>query len=91
MKKTEIINTKTGKLQGYIEEGVQIFKGIPYAEPPICELRLNTPKSKKPWNDVLQALDYKPVAPQPPPYDDYFPPPPQEEADCLNINIWTPC
>jgi len=90
IKKTKIIDTKTGKLQGYIEEGVQIFKGIPYAEPPIGELRLNAPKSKEPWNDILQALDYKPVAPQPPPFDDYFPPPPQKEADCLNLNIWTP-
>jgi len=90
LKKTEIIDTKTGKLQGYIEGGVHIFKGIPYAEPPIGELRLNAPKSKRPWNDVLKASDYKPVAPQPPPITDYFPPPPQKEADCLNLNIWTP-
>ena len=90
MNKTKIINTKIGKIQGYIEEGVQIFKGIPYAEPPIGELRLNAPILKKPWNGVLEAVEYRPVAPQPPPYQPLFPPPPQSEADCLNLNIWTP-
>lgn len=90
MKKTEIINTKTGKIQGYIGDGIQIFKGIPYAEPPIGNLRLNAPEPKKPWEGVLEALDYKPISPQPPPYTEYFPPPPQSEEECLNLNIWTP-
>jgi len=90
MKKTEIINTKTGKIQGYIGDGIQIFKGIPYAEPPIGNLRLNAPEPKKPWEGVLEALDYKPISPQPPPYTEYLPPPPQSEEECLNLNIWTP-
>jgi len=42
-KKTEIMETKAGKIQGYINKDISIFKGIPYAEPPIGELRLNTP------------------------------------------------
>ncbi|UCE14674.1 MAG: carboxylesterase family protein, partial [Candidatus Heimdallarchaeota archaeon] len=87
LKKTRIIYTETGKIQGYIEDGAHVFKGIPYAEPPVGELRLNAPESKKSWNDVLVALEYMPVAPQPP---DNFPPSHQNEADCLNLNIWTP-
>jgi para-nitrobenzyl esterase len=85
-----IVETSTGKLKGYEYEGVKIFKGIPYAEPPIGELRLNAPEPKKSWNGVLDASEYKPVVPQPPPYQSYFPPPPQSEEECLNLNIWTP-
>jgi len=85
-----IVETKTGKIKGYEVNNLKIFKGIPYAEPPIGELRLNAPEPKKPWNGVLDASDYKPVAPQPPPYNSYFPPPPQSEEECLNLNIWTP-
>lgn len=73
MKKTEIITTKAGKIQGYIADGIQIFKGIPYSEPPIGDLRLNAPMAKKPWEGVFEALDYKPISPQPPPYTEYLP------------------
>ena len=37
--KTDIIETKSGKVQGYSENGIEIFKGIPYVEAPIGELR----------------------------------------------------
>ena len=90
MNKTEILKIHPGKIQGYIEDGISIFKGIPFAEPPIGELRHNAPNAKRPWEGVLQALEYGPVSPQPPPYSDYFPPPPQSEVDCLNLNVWTP-
>jgi para-nitrobenzyl esterase len=90
LKKTKIITTRTGKIQGYIDKEISIFQGIPYAEPPIGDLRLNAPILKIPWEGVLEALYYKPIAPQPPPFTDYFPPPPQDEVECLNLNIWTP-
>jgi len=54
MEKTEIIKIKTGKLQGYIKDGISIFKGITFAEPPIGELRLNNPIPKKPWDGSLK-------------------------------------
>ncbi|MHA1930983.1 MAG: carboxylesterase/lipase family protein [Promethearchaeota archaeon] len=85
-----IVEINNGKIKGYEADGVKIFKGIPYAEPPTGDLRLNTPVAKKPWNGVLDASDYKPIAPQPPPYTSYFPLPPQSEEECLNLNIWTP-
>jgi para-nitrobenzyl esterase len=89
-KKTKIIETNTGKLQGYIDKDISIFKGIPYAEPPIGELRLNAPVLKSSWDGILEAMNFGPIAPQPPPYTNYFPPPQQSEADCLTLNIWTP-
>ena len=90
LKRTEVIELKFGKLQGYINEEISIFKGIPYAEPPVDELRLRAPIIKNSWDGILESIKYRPVAPQPPPYRRDFPPPPQSEADCLNLNIWTP-
>ncbi|MFX1312415.1 MAG: carboxylesterase/lipase family protein, partial [Promethearchaeota archaeon] len=90
MKRTEIIETKTGKLQGYIDRGLSIFKGIPYAEPPIGELRLNNPILKKPWDGIFEALKFGPEVPQPIGPDTPLPRPIQNEEECLTLNIWTP-
>jgi para-nitrobenzyl esterase len=90
VKKTEIIDVKSGKIRGYIKKDLYVFKGIPYAQPPIGELRLNAPVLKTSWDGVLEAMRFSPIAPQPPPYTNYFPPPPQSEANCLTLNIWTP-
>lgn len=85
-----IAEIKNGKIQGYDGDGIKIFKGIPYAEPPIGDLRLNIPKPKGPWEGVLNATKYKPIVPQPPPTTNFFPPLPQSEEECLTLNIWTP-
>ena len=53
MNKSDIINTTSGKIHGSKETGLVTFKGIPYAEPPIDELRFSPPVAKKPWDDVL--------------------------------------
>lgn len=95
MEKTEIIETNSGKVQGYIDEGIHIFKGIPFAEPPIGDLRFKPPVKKKPWAGVLDAIEYGPLPLQGNmPLMDLllqmlgleF----QESEDCLTLNIWTP-
>lgn len=90
MKKTKIIEIKSGSLQGYFDKGIEIYKGIPYAEPPVGELRFNAPKPKESWNGVLKAIEFGPMAPQPPSHFTQLPPPPQSEEKCLTLNIWTP-
>lgn len=90
MKKTRIIEINSGKLQGYIDKSIEVFKGIPYAEPPIGDLRFNAPMSKKSWSGVLEATNFGPVAPQPPSPFTPQPAPPQSEEGCLTLNIWTP-
>jgi len=89
MKKTDIIKTTTGKLKGCLEKGLYVFKGIPYAQPPIGDLRYRDPVEKEPWDGILEATEFGPIAPQP-----YIPASsikdhPQSE-DCLTLNIWTP-
>ncbi|MHA1194455.1 MAG: carboxylesterase family protein [Promethearchaeota archaeon] len=61
MEKTRIIETKIGKVQGIIEENTEIFRGIPYAENPVGELRFKHTSPPKKWDDILQADDFGPL------------------------------
>ena len=91
LNKTSIIETKSGKVQGYIKNGIQIFKGIPYAEPPLGELRFSPPIEKKPWDDVLDSTKYGPCSFQGyTALEEWFGKLQPESEDCLSINIWTP-
>ncbi len=86
-----IVETTSGKVRGYGRRGVIKFKGIPYAEPPIGDIRFKPSVSVKPWKDILDATNFSPIAPQPPPEIEarYTRNMPQNEADCLTLNIWT--
>ncbi|MFX1427099.1 MAG: carboxylesterase/lipase family protein [Promethearchaeota archaeon] len=86
-----IVETTYGKVRGYSRRGVIKFKGIPYAAPPIGKLRFRPPAPVKPWNDVLDATEYSPIAIQPPSRLEamFGEPLPQNEAECLTLNVWT--
>ncbi|MHA1914742.1 MAG: carboxylesterase/lipase family protein [Promethearchaeota archaeon] len=91
MKKTEIIKTESGNIQGYTENGIEIFKGIPFAEPPIGDLRFCPPVIKKPWDGVFDSTKYGPCAYQGfTNLEEWFGKLEHESEDCLNLNIWTP-
>jgi para-nitrobenzyl esterase len=91
MEKTEVIETRSGKIQGYVDKGIQIFKGIPFAEPPINDLRFKAPIRKRPWEDIFDATEYGPYAFQGySPLQEMFKEEIQESEDCLTLNIWTP-
>ncbi|MFX1490364.1 MAG: carboxylesterase/lipase family protein [Promethearchaeota archaeon] len=92
MNKTDIIETKSGKVQGYIRDGIQIFKGIPYAASPVGSLRFSPPAEREPWSNTYDATKYGPYV-----YQGYTPlealfgkPGWESEKDCLTLNIWTP-
>lgn len=87
---TKIIDTTSGKLRGYRDHGLDVFKGIPYCERMIGDLRFTPPVPNKPWLGILDATEFGPICPQniAPMYR--FPPMPQSEPDCLTLNIWTP-
>jgi len=89
MKNTAIIKSSTGKLKGYLENGLCIFKGIPYAQPPIDDLRFRDPVEKEPWQGILEAVKFGYIAPQPDIVGSSIRYHPQNE-DCLTLNIWTP-
>jgi len=57
-----IVEVNCGKIKGYTENNLQIFKGIPYAEPPVGDLRFSPPQTKKPWDGVLETIEFDPCA-----------------------------
>ncbi|XP_055676711.1 acetylcholinesterase [Lutzomyia longipalpis] len=74
---------------------VYAFLGIPYAKPPMDELRFAPPVSHPGWNGTLIARDFQPICPQierSPLEDssDYNPLASHTSEDCLFLNVWTP-
>ena len=85
-----IVSTRQGKLRGKrVAPGILRFAGIPYAQPPVGELRFKPPRPPQPWNGIRDARDFGPVGIQV--YDDftgdYFL---NQSEDCLSVNVWTP-
>jgi para-nitrobenzyl esterase len=90
MERTEIIDTKAGKIQGIKDDGIEIFKGIPYTERVVGNLRFNPPVPAKRFPGVFHATEFGPVSPQVISPKLISAPYPQSEPDCLTLNIWTP-
>jgi para-nitrobenzyl esterase len=89
----EIVNTKSGPVQGIARDGIQVFRGIPYAEPPVGDLRFKPPVPRAPWTETLVAEHAGKIAPQnPSPLESTLGAsgPPPIGDDCLSLNIWTP-
>jgi len=89
---TASVETTSGKIEGVFRKGLYIFRGIPYAAPPVGERRWLPPAPPKPWGGVRPAKEFAPTAPQAPMEIEFLVPPekqPQSE-DCLYLNIWTP-
>ncbi|MBQ7670409.1 MAG: carboxylesterase family protein [Clostridia bacterium] len=64
---TEVLTLKDGKVSGVVTEDgkVEIFAGIPYAAPPVGDLRWREPQDAVPWEGVLKADTFAPMAMQP--------------------------
>ncbi|MHA1542103.1 MAG: carboxylesterase family protein, partial [Candidatus Hodarchaeales archaeon] len=90
MERTKIIDTKAGKIQGIKDDGIEIFKGIPYTERIVGDLRFKPPVPAKQFQGVFLATEFGPICPQVISPKLISPPNPQSEPDCLNLNIWTP-
>lgn len=81
--KPEPVMTEFGQVQGYVEEGLNIYKGVPFAAPPIGDLRWKAPQPRENWEGVLQTVEF---APNPYQGDGSG----NVSEDCLYINIWSP-
>ena len=94
-----IVTTKQGSLEGLLSEDKQtvIFRGVPYAQPPVGELRFCRPQEHAAWEGILPCRKFAPRCPQADLtkmdfyskefYDDMVP---ETNEDCLYLNIWTP-
>src|SRR5579863_4171623 len=94
----DVVETTAGKVRGYTRNGIQTFKGIPYAAPVSGKARFMPPQKPASWAGVRSSLYYGQVCPQGArsgwkddenafmfAWDDG-----QPGEDCLRINIWTP-
>ena len=93
MKGNLTADSTNGKICGCLApNGVLGFKGIPFAESPIGELRFKPPIPKNDWKGTLDAKKFGPIAPQAATISNSSSngSPEQSEADCLTLNIWTP-
>jgi para-nitrobenzyl esterase len=73
-----------GLLQGTFEDSLTVYRGIPFAAPPVGDLRWRAPQPPTKWEGVKQATKFAPGPIQ------GGNPPSGKSEDCLYLNIWTP-
>lgn len=82
------VTTDLGQVLGLKADGISSYKNIPYAAPPVAELRWRPPQPAAKWDGVRDATQYGASCAQAQPTS-YFVPGPFSE-DCLSLNVWTP-
>jgi para-nitrobenzyl esterase len=88
-----IVTVENGKLQGVAATGdstVQIFRGVPYARPPVGDLRWREPQPVASWSGTRLSTEYAPRCMQQPLFSDMMFRSPAPSEDCLYLNVWTP-
>ena len=83
------VETKSGIVQGFEENGIRKWYGIPYAKPPINELRFKKPQAVEKWEGVLETKKFSAKCPQVPipiVEDNGI----LQDENCLYLNIWAP-
>lgn len=78
-----VANTAYGPVQGFMDKGICVFKGIRYGAD-TRPTRFQPPAKPKPWHEVRPATEYGPTCPQGGSHA------PKISEDCLFLNIWTP-
>jgi para-nitrobenzyl esterase len=84
-----VVETKEGPVQGFVANGVTKFLGVPYAEPPVGDLRWRPPKDRTPWTAVRNVTEFAPICAFVTTLG-VFSGPPNNNEDCLYLNIFTP-
>ncbi len=83
------VRTESGLVDGVTEGEVTVWKGIPFAAPPVGDLRWRAPQAAHPWSGVRLADTFSPVCMQRGRYPEDAPVEPMSE-DCLYLNVWAP-
>jgi para-nitrobenzyl esterase len=76
------VRTSAGTVRGRWEDGVAVFRGVPFAAPPVGRNRFTAPRPAVPWDEVRDVTRFGPPPPQPGR--------PTDEDDWLNLAVWTP-
>jgi para-nitrobenzyl esterase len=78
------VKVEGGWIQGTVEDNLMVFKGIPFAAPPVGELRWRAPQPVEKWDSIRQTTAFAPAPVQ------GGNPPSGKSEDCLYLNVWTP-
>jgi para-nitrobenzyl esterase len=87
-----IATTSSGRIEGRSEGSLRVFKGVPYASPPVGPARWKPPSAVQPWSGIKLAADFGPACTQPSHVgasiyaSDIRP----TSEDCLTLNVWAP-
>ncbi|MFN8354104.1 MAG: carboxylesterase family protein [Spirosomataceae bacterium] len=90
-----IVQTANGKVEGYAKDNLRIFKGIPFAAPPVGELRWKAPQPVPNWTGTrtCTAFSASPIQNKPQPFycwtEEFIAKPEPLSEDCLYLNVWT--
>jgi para-nitrobenzyl esterase len=84
------VKTNDGTLEGTYESGIKVFKGIPFAAPPVGDLRWKAPQPVQKWDGIRKADEFGPNPMQENVFGDMNFGTKKMSEDCLYLNIWTP-
>ncbi|MDT8414680.1 MAG: carboxylesterase family protein [Flavobacteriaceae bacterium] len=84
------IKTANGMVEGIYDSGINTFKGIPFAAPPVGEFRWREPQPVKNWDGILKTTAFGPRAMQLPIFGDMNFRSNGVSEDCLYLNVWSP-
>ena len=92
-----VVRTEAGMVSGRLhqESGIYVYKGVPFAKPPIADLRWKSPEPAEHWTGIKKCESFGASAPQskPAPFmmytSEFLIPAEPIDEDCLYLNIWT--
>ena len=84
------VKVEGGLLQGTLEDGLTVYRGIPFAAPPVADLRWRAPQAPEKWEGVRQAAKFGPSCVQGMRNPADAEQGPGMSEDCLYLNVWTP-
>ena len=84
------VKVERGLLQGTLEDGLTVYRGVPFAAPPAGDLRWRAPQPAAKWEGVRQAAKFGPQCVQAMGNPSDAAQGPGMSEDCLYLNVWTP-
>ncbi len=93
------VKVEEGTLRGEVINSCAVYKGIPYAKPPVGDLRFKAPQPAESWLGVRDATSFGNKCPQLGPHSEFYErefhsnleySSPMQDEDCLYLNVWAP-
>jgi len=87
-----VLRAPAGEMRGTVEGDIRVFRGVPFAKPPVGRRRWKAPVPATPWKGVFEATKFGPACQQPRSrsgsiYSQQYP---EMSEDCLSLNVWAP-